>query len=131
MTILIAFSHSQEGHAALAHGIHLSAKEDQHLVVFSFDTPSTADDGAIAAENLPEGMDAAGLTVSWRGPDHRSHDPAGDLLDTAEQLKASAIVVGVRRRSRVGKLILGSQAQKIIIDANVPVVAVKAGHNET
>ncbi len=45
---------------------------------------------------------------------------------TADRLNASLIVIGLRRRSPTGKLITGSQAQRILLDANCPVLAVKA-----
>ncbi len=58
-------------------------------------------------------------------PDPRDRDPVGNLLDTAQRIDASAIVVGVRRRSPVGKLLLGSAAQQIILGANAPVICIK------
>jgi nucleotide-binding universal stress UspA family protein len=53
-------------------------------------------------------------------------DPAEDLINVAEEVNADLIVIGLRRRSPVGKLILGSNAQRILLDAPCPVLAVKA-----
>ena len=56
----------------------------------------------------------------------RGMDPAEDLINVAEEVSANVIVIGLRRRSPVGKLILGSNAQRVLLDAPCPVLAVKA-----
>ena len=56
----------------------------------------------------------------------RGLDPAEDLMNVAAEVGADVIVIGLRRRSPVGKLILGSNAQRILLDAPCPVLAVKA-----
>ncbi len=56
----------------------------------------------------------------------RGMDPAEDLINVAQEVSASVIVIGLRRRSPVGKLILGSNAQRILLDAPCPVLAVKS-----
>jgi nucleotide-binding universal stress UspA family protein len=56
----------------------------------------------------------------------RGADPAEDLVAVAGDVSADLIVIGLRRRSPVGKLILGSNAQRILLDAPCPVLAVKA-----
>jgi nucleotide-binding universal stress UspA family protein len=43
---------------------------------------------------------------------------------------AELLVVGARRRSRVGKLLMGSVTQSIILDADIPVLVVKAPASE-
>ena len=56
----------------------------------------------------------------------RGQTPSEDLIQCARDVKADLIVIGLRRRSPVGKLLLGSNAQEILLDAECPVLAVKA-----
>ena len=51
--------------------------------------------------------------------------PGEDLVQFVSERKIDEIIVGVKRRSKVGKLIFGSNAQYIILMAQCPVVAVK------
>ena len=53
-------------------------------------------------------------------------DPAEELIAAADESDAEFIVIGLRRRSPVGKLLLGSNAQRVLLDAACPVLAVKA-----
>jgi nucleotide-binding universal stress UspA family protein len=48
-----------------------------------------------------------------------------DLILLAEEHKVDEIIIGVRRRSKVGKLIFGSTAQYVILNASCPVLAIK------
>ena len=48
-----------------------------------------------------------------------------DLVQLAEEQKADEIIIGVRRRSKVGKLLFGSTAQYVILSAPCPVVSVR------
>ncbi|QNE17181.1 universal stress protein [Kribbella qitaiheensis] len=52
-------------------------------------------------------------------------DVANELLKAAAEEEVGLIVLGLRRRSPVGKLILGSTAQRVLLEAPVPVLAVK------
>jgi nucleotide-binding universal stress UspA family protein len=54
-----------------------------------------------------------------------SISPGEDLVQFAQENEIDEIVIGVRRRSKVGKLLFGSNAQYIILMAQCPVVAVK------
>ena len=56
----------------------------------------------------------------------RGFEAAEDLVSVAEAHDAELIVIGLRRRTPVGKLILGSNAQRVLLDAHCPVLAVKA-----
>ena len=51
--------------------------------------------------------------------------PGEDLVQFATDNEIDEIVIGVRRRSKVGKLLFGSNAQYIILQAPCPVVSVK------
>ena len=55
----------------------------------------------------------------------RGKDVADDLISTAEDVDAQLVVIGLRRRSPVGKLILGANAQRVLFDAPCPVLTVK------
>ena len=48
-----------------------------------------------------------------------------EIVQFAEQNTIDLIVIGVRRRSKVGKLLFGSNAQLIILTAPCPVLTVK------
>lgn len=54
------------------------------------------------------------------------HDTAGALVDLATEIDASLLVIGSRRRSAMGKLLLGSTVQRVLLDAPMPVLVVKA-----
>ena len=55
----------------------------------------------------------------------RGLSPGEDLVNFAKENEVDEIIVGVKRRSKVGKLILGSTAQYVILEASCPVVSVK------
>jgi len=51
--------------------------------------------------------------------------PGEDLVNFAKEYDIDEIIVGIRRRSKVGKLVFGSTAQYVILEAPCPVVTVK------
>jgi nucleotide-binding universal stress UspA family protein len=55
----------------------------------------------------------------------RGLEAGEDLVQLAEENKVEEIIIGVRRRSKVGKLLFGSTAQYVILNAPCPVVSVK------
>jgi nucleotide-binding universal stress UspA family protein len=55
----------------------------------------------------------------------RGLEPGEDLVRLAEEQQVDEIIVGVKRRSKVGKLVFGSTAQYVILNATCPVATVK------
>ena len=55
----------------------------------------------------------------------RGVTPGEDLVSFAKENKTDEIIIGVKKRSKVGKLLFGSTAQYVILEADCPVVTVK------
>jgi nucleotide-binding universal stress UspA family protein len=55
----------------------------------------------------------------------RGLSPGEDLVQFAAENRVDEIIVGVRRRSKVGKVLMGSTAQHVVLNASCPVVTVK------
>ena len=77
-------------------------------------------------QGLPDTADIAVTSLREAGVDAAIHDVTGDppeaILAIAEEYDVDAILVGARRRSRVGKALFGSVAQAIILDSDRPVL---------
>jgi nucleotide-binding universal stress UspA family protein len=56
---------------------------------------------------------------------NKGRRPGQDIVTFAADNKVDAIYIGVKRRSKVGKLLYGSNAQYVIIKAHCPVTIVK------
>ena len=119
--IVVGYSARPEGRAALKRALSEARLREAAVVVL--DTSSGLDAG------LAEELAASGVSYEIRTAD--AHDSAEELIRTAETTDADFIVIGLRRRSPVGKLLLGSNAQRVLLDAACPVLAVKAEESET
>lgn len=133
MTILVGYSPSPEGKAAVAFGIDQARAFDDTLIVLNAGIGETPDERGVATNT---DMDELKETLRASEVSHeilqflRGNDPVEELLALAEATEDTRmIVIGSRRRSPVGKLIMGSTAQRIILEADVPVVSVKAERN--
>lgn len=115
--IVVGYSSRPEGRAALGRALAEASLRGAGLIVLH----GPADD----LEELTADLVAAGTPYELRASG-ADGDPADDLLELAEDAGAAFIVIGLRRRSPVGKLLLGSNAQRVLLDASCPVMAVKA-----
>jgi nucleotide-binding universal stress UspA family protein len=116
MSICVAVTDSQEGLAALEAAVHESSQLGVPLVAVNL-TGSDLDTSALNPEVALEVV-----------------APSPSIIDEIEQVlrvldtrpEITRLVVGVRKRSPVGKVVLGSIAQRLILEANIPVLSVKA-----
>jgi len=85
----------------------------------------------LAIEEAERGLEWAKTTFTDKGLECWTHllirglAPGEDLLEFAKENSVDEIIVGVKRRSKVGKLLMGSTAQYVILQAPCPVVTVK------
>lgn len=124
MAIVVGYIPTKEGAAALARAGEEAVLRRTDLVVINSNRNGAGDDSE-ELDRLGDELKAQGVTVSVRQL-IRGNEPAEDLIAVAAELSAELIVIGLRRRTPVGKLILGSNAQRILLDASCPVLAVKS-----
>ncbi len=135
MTIVVGYVPRAEGRAALRRAAEEALLRSTRLVVINSHRGGSGQDEVDAAEHEREladvrrQLDAEGVAHEVRQL-VRGMDPAEDLIAVATETGADFIVIGLRRRSPVGKLILGSNAQRILLEAPCPVLAVKAEESE-
>ncbi len=126
MTVVVGYLATPEGEAALETGVAEARRRDARVVVVISRRSRQEQHADVDAEldALRDRLDDAEVAYDVRQLG-RGNDVASDLVETAEETGAELIVIGLRRRSPVGKLILGSNAQRILLDAPCPVLAVK------
>lgn len=118
MSVLLARATTLEGDAALAFAGEEARRRGEDLVIFHMDRQAAED------EVLP------GVDVRHAYTQGHTEDITSELVDLANDGAISAVVIGVRHRTSVGKLLLGSAAQRVLLECAVPVIAVKAAPQE-
>lgn len=130
MPIAVAHHDTAEGRAALRVAAHEAQVRSTDLLVLHIDEVMDSVPGEGAAERV---QDAVRETLeeqipgAWRvvvGTSGR--DTAQALLDLTLENGAELLVIGSRRRSPVGKMLMGSTVQRVVLDSPVPVLVVKA-----
>ncbi len=131
MSIVVGYVATKEGRAALRAAAAEARLRNARLVVINSNRGGKDLDGEEQARYAQE-LELVRKTLDDEGVEHevrqlvRGVEPAEDLVKVAEETSAELIVIGLRRRTPVGKLILGSNAQRILLEAPCPVLAVKA-----
>lgn len=129
MTILVAYAPRPEGQAALDKGIEIAKRRNERLMVVNA-TPGDGDDASMAsahdAERIEKLLAQAGVSAEFK-QFGRGKSTVEEIEALVESLPASLLIIGIRKRSPVGKLIMGSVAQELLLSVSCPVLAVKAG----
>lgn len=130
-TIVVGFINSPEGHAAVDHAIEEARLRSAKLAIVHSMLGGSREDEKEYLESA-EAMEAVHERLHASGVEHCTHEyvrgqsPAEDVIQAVTDHEAAMIVIGIRRRSTTGKMLLGSNALDILHDADVPVVCVKA-----
>ena len=131
MTIVVGYVSTKEGEAALERAFEECLLRKSNLVVIHSDRGGNTLSGDASRKNdedlkkVKARIAEAGIEGEVRGL-VRGKEPAEDLIGVAQETDAELIIIGLRRRTPVGKLILGSNAQRVLLDAPCAVLAVKA-----
>ena len=129
MTVLLAWIHTPEGDAALAAAVQEARSRATGAVVVNVTRPVAEVNAPMSAE---QGLDAVAALFQRAGVEVEvrqlpaSLDRAGDILAVVSEIQPELVVIGMRRRSPVGELMLGGTPQRIIRSAECPVLVVKA-----
>ena len=123
MTVLVAYAPAPEGREALTQGIAEAVLRKSDLLIVNV---GRGHHGLEPQEmkDIESQLQAAGRELTVESS--VLSDPGDAVIQIAQDRDVDMIVVGLRHRSMVGKLILGSTVQRILLNATCPVLAVRA-----
>lgn len=129
MTVLVAYVPRPEGQAALDKGIEVAKRRNERLVVVNASPGGSKEDPSLADvqdyERVQQVLNDSGLDTELK-QFVRGKNAVEEIESLVEKLGASLLIIGLRKRSPVGKLIMGSVAQELLLSVSCPVLAVKA-----
>jgi len=130
VNIVVGYLPNREGSAALDHALSLAKRDGSRLIVVNTGRHGDNADPSFASS---QDLDAIEAELTEAGVDHEVRQvttpisAAEAIIQTAAEVDADLVVIGLRRRRPVGKLITGSTAQAVLLDASCPVLSVKPG----
>lgn len=130
MTILVAYVPRPEGQAALDKGLEIAGRRKERLVVVNASPGGNKDDSSMAdvqdVERVEKLLSESAVDATFK-QFVRGKSAIEEIEEMVDSLRVSLLVIGLRKRTPVGKLFLGSVAQEILLSVPCPVLAVKAG----
>jgi hypothetical protein len=129
MTVVVGFTPTPDGRAALAAAVEEAQRRQVDLVVVNSSRGDALNDPGFAQPDdlawVRSTLEAAGVPFFIR-QEMRGREASDEVLDVVAEVGATLCVIGIRRRSAVGKMLLGSNAFRILMHAPCPVLAIKA-----
>jgi nucleotide-binding universal stress UspA family protein len=133
MTIVVGFSATAPGRAALTAAVGEAALRRQPLLVINSSRGDAYADPSYAQQAdwdwVKATLDAAGVDFRVR-QEMRGREASEEILDVLAEVGATLCVIGIRKRTAVGKMLLGSNANRILMEAPCPVLSVRAGEED-
>ncbi|WP_072804750.1 universal stress protein [Rhodococcoides yunnanense] len=124
MTVVVGYSPTAEGKGALPFAFGEALQRGTDLIIVAEEDSASEEGFGATIESARDESDAAGVAVTVHDNEKgRSH--ADNLIDLSYAEGTDLVVIGIRRRSPVGKLLMGSISQRVILESQSPVVAVK------
>ena len=126
---VVGYIPTPEGEAALARALEEARVHNARLLVINAPKAGAyIDSRGVQQEDmeaLRDRLDASEVTFELLVPE-RGADATDFILDVCTERGAALVVIGLRRRSTVGKLIMGSVAQQVLMHADCAILAVRA-----
>ncbi len=130
MTIVVGYRANEFGEIALEHALTRAQATSSRLVVVNVARGEGLDD-----PDFIRGHELEQLRMKLGNSGLAGYDvsqPVGAetvelLLEALEKEDVNLLIIGIRPRSAVGKFLMGSVAQKVLMGASVPVLTVKPG----
>ena len=130
MTVVVGYVPDATGYLAVTEAVREAMWRGADVIVINavdqagYVRPTAADE--LDLDALAERLTSDGVPHEIRHVDIGTGQASDAILNAVEEAGADLVVVGMHRRSPVGKAFLGSNAQRVLLDAPCPVLAVRA-----
>ncbi len=130
MTVVVGYVPDSTGYLAVTEAVSQARWRQTGVIVVNavdhagYTRPTAADE--IDLDALTARLSKEGVPHEIRHLDLGNQQASDAILAVIDEVGAELVVIGLHRRSPVGKALLGSNAQRILLDAQCPVLAVRA-----
>ncbi|MBB4133670.1 nucleotide-binding universal stress UspA family protein [Gordonia humi] len=129
--IVVGYAGGSHGRSCLEQGIAEAAVRDTDLLVINAVSDNARSGSSrghrvVDAEEIAQVQDRLQRSgVRFEIKQQIGADPSEELLRAMDHPDAELLIIGMRRRTQVGKLLLGSTSQFLLIECSKPVLVVK------